>query len=241
MICCASKDLSRPCRGRRPRVTSCLTTLLGFDIRVAGEAAASLWSKKRRDEFLLDPGVPVPLSVDPMVWPSVFRYRGREPATELLKRVSILDAQYSDEIVWPQLEPMLDSFFGEFKGVGEGVAIAIELVSNGPLSVDQFPFLHQKKVPAAVPEDALLLGFDIADVGLTSGLCNTNYTAKERQELQDWPGKLNEHGLLRTAEEAEQFRAMADRRSPRDAPYWVYKLSRLRDSMFERHRSMRLP
>jgi len=121
----------------------------------------------------------------------------------------VADPQYSDEIVWLQLELMLHSFFGEFKGVGQGVAKAIELVSNGPVSVDQFPFLYQERVPTAVPEDALLLGFDIADVGLTSGLCNTNHTTKERQELQGWPGRINEHGLLRTAEEAEQFRTVA--------------------------------
>jgi len=212
-------------------VTSRITTLLGFDIRVAAEDAVSLWSRKRRDQFLLDPETPLPLSVDPMAWPSVFRYGGREPATELLKRVSTLaaDPHYSDETVWLQFEPMLRSFSGELKGTGRGVAIAIELVSSVPVSVDQFPALYQKKVPATVPQGASLLGFDVADAGLTSGLCNTNYTTKERQELQGWPGKLNEHGLLRTVEDAEAFRAVAEQRSPRDAPYWIYKLSRLRD------------
>ena len=49
--------------------------LLGFDIRLRPEhCVEKLWNQERRVTYLLLPEGKWPLSVDKMVWPSLFRY-----------------------------------------------------------------------------------------------------------------------------------------------------------------------
>jgi len=58
--------------------------LLGFDIRARQEAyPADFWLDSRREAYLLKPSVKWPLSVDDMVWPSVFTYKEFRPMVEV--------------------------------------------------------------------------------------------------------------------------------------------------------------
>ena len=48
---------------------------LGFDVRLEPEDYLNrVWTSERRSEYLLDPQTSWPLSVDLMVWPSIFKY-----------------------------------------------------------------------------------------------------------------------------------------------------------------------
>ena len=204
--------------------------LLGFDIRIPLVETGKLWSEGRRERFLLSSDMPHPLSVDDYVWPSVFRYHF--PPTEILKSISVIpvDRQYTDQSLWLNLARMRDCYAHAVPHDEEpGIEIAVELIAPDGLTVDEFPssLIYQKRIPTAIPEGASSLGFDVADTGLTSGLNNTDYGPEEKKTLSPWSQRLNEHGLIRTLEDAERFRSVTDNRNPKDAPYWVYQLWKL--------------
>jgi len=211
-------------------VNSLEPTLLGFDIRIPPEETTALWSPKKRESFLLNPETSHPLSVDDYVWPSVFRYH--MPPTAILQRTSTIpiNPKYTEKNLWLNLAKMRDCY-GSSVGASErrGVEVAIELMAKSGITLKEFPssLLYQEKLPSDVPESAFVLGFDVADAGLTSGLNNTTYTVEDKHGLQGWSSRLNEYGLFRALEDAHQFRAVTDERNPRHAPHWVYKLLRL--------------
>lgn len=214
-------------------MTSLEPILLGFDIRVCPEDSRALWSRGRREQFLLTPDIQHPLSADAYVWPSVFRYPGHFPETSLLQSISTVSAppEYTENHLWLRLAEMRECYAGAAGGrAGRGVEIGIELFANPGLTLDQFPspLLYKKKVPTKLPESALILGFDVATTALISGLSNTDYTPQDKERLQaKWSQKLNDHGLLYSLDDAEGFQAITNERDARDAPYWIYRLSRL--------------
>lgn len=70
-----------------------------------------------------------------------------------------------------------------------------------------------------------LLGFDVADAGLTSGLSNCGYPQTELATLRTtWASDLNEHHLFTEVERALAFRDVTNRRVPEHAPFSVYAL-----------------
>jgi hypothetical protein len=82
--------------------------------------------------------------------------------------------------------------------------------------------------PASLPEQIEFLGFDVADAGHISGLCNCGYKPQEKSRLaKRWGKRLNKYGLLRSLSDATKFKEMSDRRVPEHAPFWVYGVSRL--------------
>jgi hypothetical protein len=76
-----------------------------------------------------------------------------------------------------------------------------------------------------------LLGYDVADGALTSGLSNCGYDPSERPSLRrDWAGELNEHHLFEDPAAARAFRDVTDARVPEHAPFLVYCLLRIDDA-----------
>jgi hypothetical protein len=70
-----------------------------------------------------------------------------------------------------------------------------------------------------------LLGFDVADRFLLSGLMNAGYTANEKDALcQQWSSHLNRYHLFDDVAVALQFQALTDRRVQEHSPFSVYGL-----------------
>ncbi len=118
-----------------------------------------------------------------------------------------------DPVVWPSAQG--------------GVEIAASVVA-GPSKAEAEGFagsLGQAEVPSN--EAWILLGYDVADSGFTSGLSNCGY----RPDLddveglrRDWAPRLNAGGLFDDLEHAIAFRALSDGRIPEHAPFYVYAL-----------------
>src|SRR5262249_40645684 len=53
------------------------SAFLGYDIRIDPELVRGEWSRERRLTYLLNPEIDIPLSIDTLCWPSVFKY-GRQ-------------------------------------------------------------------------------------------------------------------------------------------------------------------
>jgi hypothetical protein len=205
--------------------------LLGFDAREHPEYPFTPpIPADVREEFLLRPDVGDPFSVDSHMWPTVFHYSGHldkllgPPNRDLLSADPDCDGR-----LWMSLSRMLARLSQAGR---KAVIISVELLAPEGITVNEFPspLIYSRTDPAGIPVGSELLGYDAANVGFMSGLSNCGYTEEERGILRpQWEGKINEHGLIKTEEDALTFREIADKRDPEEAPFWVFRLHRLPD------------
>jgi hypothetical protein len=203
---------------------------LGFDVRLDPVNLARGWSAKRRTQFLLRDDIDVPISIDPMVWPSRFWQRHVPPGMGMprhLGTVAVPDATagYTSLGLWTDLDQLKRFARARDVAIDTRTLIAIlawpgdeqdvarpSLVTGGPL-----------------PDIAgwTTLGFDVADDSFVSGLNNCGYEADERIGLTAaWGSNLNHHGLLTGLDAARRFAGLTDARVPEHAPFLVFELRR---------------
>jgi hypothetical protein len=106
----------------------------------------------------------------------------------------------------------------------------VELLASGNETVDEYPssLIYTTPNPRRIPSGCILLGFDVADSGLWSGLSNCGYSEEERGSLRpEWQCRIYDFGLLISEQDAIAFKEMSDVRVPEHAPLWTYRLYRL--------------
>jgi hypothetical protein len=212
--------------------------LIEFDVRVAPERIpAEPEDERYRAEFLLRPDVGWPMSVDGMIWPSVFFSEAVRGGPNRFETVPI-DQVRQDAWPWLDLAKMRAWYEAHRPPGPRDVSIAIELLTDRPL--EGTTILYEESggircglsvepvVPACLPDGSILLGFDVADASQISGLMNCGYTPEEIASWRaTWGPRLNDRGLLGTLEDAIAFREATDRRVEEHAPFWVYALWQL--------------
>jgi hypothetical protein len=211
--------------------------LIEFDVRAAREQYVDRhWLRNSRAEYLLRPDVEWPLSIDTMVWPSVFFSRiFVNPAVESCSTIEVdpdVDRDYRLKL--ERVRELYDTHRALAPG---GILVAIELLSErtaeGPSILYenggvQCGIWLEPTVPASPPEGSILLGYDVADAGRISGLANCGYTEAETSELSPvWAPRLNVYGLFSSLADAVAFRQVCDQRVEEHAPFWVYALWRI--------------
>lgn len=158
------------------------------------------WPLERRRSYLLG-NVAEPLSVDISVWPSS---RGTALHGDLETDLSLVKKIYkekADEDAW---------------------LIAITLQKE--LYRQEFSDWGIDEVGASWK----LLGYDVADQGMLSGLSNCMYDEKELNILPPvWFPHLNYHHLFNDIACAVKFRTLTELRVPEHAPFAVYGLYRI--------------
>jgi hypothetical protein len=168
-----------------------------------------------REVILLRPEVELPFSVDGHIWPSVW---------------SMNDQSLDNENgLWLNLARMQQRLIEHGR---TAILIAVELLvpSNPPAFGFPYSLIDSTQEPSTVPDDSTCLGFDVADAGFCSGLSNCGYSEEQRTKLRpQWRDRINDFGLLKSEEDAVEFRELSDVRVPEHAPFWVYRLSRLPD------------
>lgn len=218
--------------------------LLGFDLRVSSEDMPSdWWTEERRNLFLIRPDVRTPLSVDEMVWPSLFAYsplieNAAASFVDYLPR-SIRDARMKiDQATWRQealwlwddLQKLEDVRSASHNAlVHRGVTIRMTLLELDDVGRDPY----WNAVLGGYPREPIsdsnglweLIGYDVADAGTISGLLNCGYDSDELGPLRDtWRQAINGNGLLAAIPEAIEFKHMTDRRVSEHTPFYVYGL-----------------
>ena len=134
--------------------------------------------------------------------------------------------EHSVTCLWPSLKSMA-ACFAEHGLAVPVVRIAIVLHSDDAKarSDHSIAILDEGRMSAAPPDDWTLLGYDVADHGLTGGLSNCGYHEAEKPNWQQrWAGRLNDYGLLTTIDDAEAFAEASDARVSEHAPFFVYGL-----------------
>src|SRR5262245_3300046 len=156
-----------------------------------------LWNDERRYDYLLREDVAKPLSADTCVWPSVL----------LGEQRSILIATQS--------RTLLEGIHMEHLAQGREESWCVLIASHVSPS-SQFE-----------PVDSCLLGYDVVDAWLLSGLSNCMYSAEEKKALSHWKHQLNAHHLFQLQTSAEEFVNATNKRVPEHAPFNVAGVWRL--------------
>ena len=182
---------------------------IGFDLRsTVGDPS---WTAERRARYLLRHDVASVRSVDPDAW---VRPPGLPPAPR---------TEPEHVGVWPHLSDLL--------------AAARELDRAGAVTVritvlDEDAQAADSAAPFGPGLQAYhhLLGYDVADYYLMSGLANCGYSAQEEAAAlaPDWAPRLNEWHLFGSPADATAFAAVTADRVPEHAPFYAYGIYQLR-------------
>ena len=174
---------------------------IGFDLR--STVPDPSWTADRETVFLLRRGVAAVRSVDTLVWE---RPPGLPPAPV-------------PEGLWP--DP--SALSAAAHAVDRAGTVAVRITA---LEEDEPPESAATAGPAFDGGD--LLGYDVADYWLLSGLTNCGYSPEEAASLAPaWAPLLNEWHLFGNLEDATAFAAVTAKRVPEHAPFYVYGLYQL--------------
>jgi hypothetical protein len=209
--------------------------LLGFDVRLKAEDYLDrLWLHERRCSLLLNPQIQWPLSVDFRVWPSIFKYLSRQVCSipinlEGLIYTETMNIRHDALTLWPNMTEMDKCLIAKGSNKLNGIKVAITLhADEEALSAE---YWNAVLCPALsiddLPHDWNLIGYDIADQDMISGLSNCSYCADEIMSLQAaWKSRINEHGLFDSFDEAMCFKDLTEKRVSSHAPFYIYSLFR---------------
>lgn len=178
---------------------------VGFSLRIVG--ADPDWTSERRQAFLLNPETKFPKSVDPNVWEQAV------PAATIAGEV-VMPLQF-----WEDEESMLKASAYE-KGSTSLVELVTVLYTKTEIPV--YMEAMGLRSSAGCVEDKLLIGYDVADSGMISGLSNCAYGKSDREAAKKFSYVINSHGLFDSIDEAIKFKKFSDNRVPEHKPFFVY-------------------
>ena len=204
----------------------------GFDARVAvdGDDAWSEDKKRQWQLFRLD--VRRPLSIDTLVWPSLF-----DRHDEL--RPDYIGLGYP---LWEKLSRLnqIVKRHDQLKALDSDViacALIVELCTLAERRVwhEFLPPVGKENIgpstilasPSAIDERWTFLGYDVADESGTSALITMRHPTDAGQidELRTrWGPRLNDAHLFDDRSQAGQFKKLSNQRIPEHAPFFVYGL-----------------
>jgi hypothetical protein len=192
--------------------------LLGFDTREMWISFDDSWSEGRKKQYLLRQDIEKPLSVDRLVWQSVFNSAFEEETIAVNFYIGL-------GRLWSKLDHMrqfLDDSWGANWKPCWFIAVTALIESSEQKEIMN---LHGPGDlnPAVINPTWDLLGYDIADDGDISGLSNCGYGSDEAKSLRTrWGSRLNTYHLFDDLNQALEFKIVSDARVPEHAPFAVY-------------------
>ena len=204
--------------------------LLGFDVRELDQSA--LWDVATRELFLLRVDVTQPLSVDTLIWPSVFDTgQGIGLPQTHRERLYLAGIPLPSWIgpnagLWDDLDRMRQYLAASLSHPHPHVVLAVSWISDNSFAdaAPAGPSL-EPVTPPLRDVSWRLLGFDVADGSMLSGLSNCGYSPDEAAGLRPASrSSLNGNHLFADVADALRFKHLADKRVPEHAPFFVYGL-----------------
>ena len=186
-----------------------MAALFAYSLRQDPALQERAWEESRRRQFLLDPGVARPLSVDALVWGAV-ELPGARP----------------DEAGRADLRELLEAF-DALSDPPAGVRVAALSVDEGA-DDEHAPWVLGGGVSTRPSTREELgwpfLGWDVVESGCLSGLMNFGYCWEnelDRELAQRFAPRLNKHGLFDELEVARDFLRANDERVGEEGPFYV--------------------
>lgn len=181
---------------------------------IAGYSVRSLqtdsdWTDQRRARFLIRPEVSLQKSVDFNVW--------EEKAHDAINT----DIGRLPLPAWRNLDELLEiTNYQKSDPRWALLTMFIHVQGSIPGYIEAF---GASSIDASM--HGFFLGFDVADEGLTSALCNCAYTEQEMIfATEEYAGQINRHGLIGELSCAKNFLKYSDKRVPDHSPFYVYSL-----------------
>lgn len=193
--------------------------VVGFDIREMWSEAGVNWDAGRREAFLFRRDVDKPLSTDTMIWPSIFDAAAMPRPT----------GYTGHQDLWDSLEELRAWVAGQRLAARRCFIIAVTLPLSACDAAERERWDHELTgTTPAVPEaNWPLLGYDVSDKWLLSGLSNCGFlpATDNVEELRArWAPHLNRSHLFDSLAKAADFRAFSDSRVGEHAPFFVFGL-----------------
>ena len=209
--------------------------LLGFDLRDLSDDSAQLWDVPRRETFLLRGDVARPLSVDTLVWPSLFDsgqgigFSDAERRRLHLAGFPLPAWTGPNAGLWERLPDMQRYLAQQASPPGPYVFVAVTWLADTDIDVagscGPYP---ADTVPSALDPAWRMLGYDVADGSQISGLSNCGYGPDEVEALRErWAPHLNDYHLFDDPGQALAFSHLTGARVAEHAPFQVYGLYRI--------------
>lgn len=217
--------------------------VVGFDAREIWLDVNSQWPQTRKDSILLRHDIVKPLSVDRNVWSTVFSELRQPHLWQSLRRkpeylgnewnqvftedrkLSIPHDSYRPRGVWRNLASMRDYLQQSWGKVWKPcylVAIVEILEDEAVEKQDREP---DPITPSIMDNQWTLLGYDVADYELYTGLFNGTLEPDKVVEIRrKWEKYLNKYHLFVDSEKARDYIQVANERYPSHTPYYVYAL-----------------
>jgi hypothetical protein len=194
--------------------------LIGFDAREMGIEPDAAWNQERRSIYLISTDVDKPLSTDVLVWP---------PVLDMEKYLNLYQDSWIEFLnLWSNLSELKKCLISAQEPAEKPSWIIAVTLLSGVLS-EKEKATWAPMLPTTVPprcnENWPLLGYDISDLALLSGLSNCGYDEDQIQSLRDrWGPHLNRFHLFTDSYQANEFKLMTDDRVTEHAPFFVYGL-----------------
>ncbi len=184
-------------------------TILQFDVRRPAFPSEMSY----REQYLYRLDAAGPFTVDTLIWPSMFEndrdlWAWDLPHLSPAQMLADTPAQYREQIA-----------------SGELTLLAITSLTESGSHPREAHTWHVS--PSAIGPDWEFLGFDVADEGMLSGLCNCGLPddpSKKAALREAWGWRLNERHLFPDAASALEFQRHANQYAPEHAPFHVYGL-----------------
>lgn len=197
--------------------------ILGYDARLPRGHLEKLWSIKRREDYLMSPKYDYALSVDFLVWPSIFNNAigcnlSCEHKKELSQGEKRLPTWVGPNYPFWENKKALEDYLS-----ANAVACEIILVKRiiGDAVFDIPPEILKE-------ESWELEGFDVADVGYTSVVSDFSSPVLKIETKRQWHAKLNQSHLFKNIIDAHAYAQFADKIFPEHKPFYVYFLYALK-------------
>lgn len=183
-----------------------LEIVVDFDAREMEEDFQSQWSQSAQDTFLIRADILKPLSVDKAIWKSVVQ-------TE--ESMSYQQTRFADLV-------QLNKHLLEMAARYWVIAISQYLAAS---DLARFAFTPTMRDPSWA-----LLGYDVAEKELLSGLMNMGYRGEERTYAgQQYGPSLNRYHLFDDQSIAFQFASWSNNRDPGHGPFFVCGIYLIQD------------
>jgi len=193
--------------------------LLGFDAREMWMDFSQDWSEERKRSFLLRRDIVKPLSTDTTVWQSVFK------VDQTLQRPQWIGPTGQLWENLPALEQYVSTAWNKRREPYWVIAITLpaDIASD-----EERAYWNDRRgeiMPSVADPSWHLLGYDVADSYLLSGLTNLGYGDDEVQDIgPKYLPFLNEYHLFQSVEPAAEFIHRAEEGARAHAPFFVFGL-----------------
>lgn len=203
--------------------------ILGYDIRHNIIAYGNtLTSKNYYSKFLIRPEIPWPISIDKLVWPSIYIFDKQPipPVYSSLFYQKIKSASFYQQII---------NFFespDQCKGNDNkgNIHICVKLHFNK----NELKDTYLRRIVDLLKHDqgkldkqySEFMGFDLANCTGISGLCNFGQSESLLQnKRKEWSGYINRYGLFEKYAMAQKFQTFLNETTvEEEIPFYIFSI-----------------